>query len=267
VRSRAVGMPSLRRLLLPGLGIIRTGKGANCRALRSSRSLGKNSSSAERMASGRMPSTPADRFPLLPPHPCPRNYEDSRVVDKVEQVIEATIRINARPLVQLGLDSQYLHLGPFGLRPQHIGIHRRSPAIPVPTLRTRCRPSPCDRLSRPRTTTTAPPRPGPTSRRRTCPHPTWMAGSRDQPETLPTFTTYRSTGSVPSFAPAASPRVRRSSSSWPPCRRLQTAQESPAHPKGGGRACTALRPTSTRLEPVYLLRGFTRWFLTYTFPS
>jgi hypothetical protein len=33
------------------------------------------------------------------------------------------------------------------------------------------------------------------------------------------------------------------------------------------RACTALRPISARLEPVYLLRGFTRWFLTSTFPS
>src|SRR5664279_1644171 len=61
-------MPSLRRLLLPGLGIIRsrTGRGANARALRSSLSLGRNPSSAENTASGRSPSTPADRFPLLP---------------------------------------------------------------------------------------------------------------------------------------------------------------------------------------------------------
>ena len=80
-----------------------------------------------------------------------------------------------------------------------------------------------------RTTTTAPPRPGPISRRRTCPHPTWMVGSRDQPETLPTFTTYRSKGWVPNFAPAASPRVRRSSSSWPPYRRLLAARESSTH--------------------------------------
>jgi hypothetical protein len=34
-----------------------------------------------------------------------------------------------------------------------------------------------------------------------------------------------------------------------------------------GQVCVALRPTSARLEPVYLLRGFNRWFLTYTFPS
>jgi hypothetical protein len=31
------------------------------------------------------------------------------------------------------------------------------------------------------------------------------------------------------------------------------------------RTCTAARPISTRLEPVPPLRGFTRWFLTYTF--
>jgi hypothetical protein len=36
------------------------------------------------------------------------------------------------------------------------------------------------------------------------------------------------------------------------------------HPR---QACATPRPISTRLEPVYLLRGFTRWFLTYTFPT
>jgi hypothetical protein len=38
-------------------------------------------------------------------------------------------------------------------------------------------------------------------------------------------------------------------------------------PRRGFRACTAVRPTSARLEPGDLLRRFTRWFLTYTFPS
>jgi hypothetical protein len=32
-------------------------------------------------------------------------------------------------------------------------------------------------------------------------------------------------------------------------------------------ACTADRPLSTRFEPAHLLRGVTRWFLTYTFSS
>jgi len=31
------------------------------------------------------------------------------------------------------------------------------------------------------------------------------------------------------------------------------------------RACTADRPRSTRLEPAHLLRGLTRWFLSYAF--
>src|SRR3954451_11506456 len=95
-----------------------------------------------------------------------------------------------RPLVQLGLDPQYPRLGPLGVRPQHVGIHQRSPTLPLHRLRTRCRPSPCARLSRPRTTTAAPPRPGPLSRRRTDPLPTWTVDQRDQPGTLPTFTTH-----------------------------------------------------------------------------
>jgi hypothetical protein len=34
------------------------------------------------------------------------------------------------------------------------------------------------------------------------------------------------------------------------------------------RACVAIRPTSTRFEPVLDLRGFNHWFLhSYTFPS
>jgi len=42
---------------------------------------------------------------------------------------------------------------------------------------------------------------------------------------------------VPSFAPAASPRVRRRLPSWPPCRRPHPARESPAHPpEATGRA-------------------------------
>jgi len=151
------------------------------------------------------------RRPLAPitPDPRPRHDKDSRVTHEVEHIIEPATRIINRPLMQLGLDPQYPRLGLFGRRPQHARIHRRSPALPFPPLRTRCRPSPCDRLSRPRTTTTAPPHPGPLSRRRACPHPAWTARPRDQPGTLPTFTTHRSTGSVPSFAPAASPRVRR----------------------------------------------------------
>ena len=82
-------------------------------------------------------------------------------------------------------------------------------------------------LSRPRTTTTAPPRPGLLSRQRAGPRTGLHGQRRDQLGTLPTFTAHRSAGSVPNFAPAASPRVRRRHSSWPPCRRLHPAPESP----------------------------------------
>jgi hypothetical protein len=66
-------------------------------------------------------------------------------------------------------------------------------------------------------------------------------------EMVPTFTMNRSAGSVPDCAPAASPRVRRRPSPWPPQRRSKTGF-GVAHTW----ACTAARPVSTRLEPVIL---------------
>jgi hypothetical protein len=56
-----------------------------------------------------------------------------------------------------------------------------------------------------------------------------------------------------SFAPAASPRLRRSPSPWPPHRHAKPASESSVH---RGRSCTAPRPLSTRFEPVPRLRSF-----------
>jgi hypothetical protein len=53
---------------------------------------------------------------------------------------------------------------------------------------------------------------------------------------VPTFTCNRSTGEVPSFAPAASPRLRRRPSPWPPDRRHQPAQEFSA-PEGVDARC------------------------------
>jgi hypothetical protein len=86
-----------------------------------------------------------------------------------------------------------------------------------PPRLARCAPSPCDRLSRPPTTTGTPPRPATSSRRRACPPPQGGEGGHGS---LPTFTTTRSTSAVPSYAPAASPGVRRSPSPWPPHRPL-----------------------------------------------
>ena len=49
-----------------------------------------------------------------------------------------------------------------------------------------------------------------------------------------------STGSVPSYAPATSPRLRRSPSPWPPGRRCEPAQKFPSRPKPAG---SALQPS------------------------
>ena len=68
---------------------------------------------------------------------------------------------------------------------------------------------------------------------------------------------HRSTGEVPSFAPAASPHLRRRPSVWPPHRHSEPASESTTHRWW---SCTADRPTSTRLEPAARLRSFTHWF-------
>ena len=165
-----------------------------------------------------------------------------------------------RPSVQLGLDPQYPRLGLFSRGPRCVGIHRRPPGMPAPQLRTRCRPSPCPatagacgRLSRPRTTTAAPSRPMTNNRRRACPPPAWTAGGEGGPRTVPTFTINRSTGSVPSYSPAASPRVRRRPSPWPPGRQPQPASESPSH--AADRACAAARPRSARFRAGFSLAG------------
>src|SRR5215216_6488094 len=205
---------------------------------------------------------------LVAPHPTPPNQQERRVTDEVEQITKPTGPILDRPSVQLGLDSQYprLRLLNGERRPRRAGIHRRPPSLPVTLLRTCCRPSPCDRLSRPPSTTAAPSPPKAHSRRRACPPPAWLASGKGSPGRVPTFPTYRLTGAVPSFSPAASPHLRRRLSVWPPRRPVSPASESRCAPSA--RACAATRPISTRLEPVLALRGVDHWFSSaYTFPS
>src|SRR6266508_4905771 len=148
---------------------------------------------------------------LVAPHPTPPNQQERRVPYEVVQITEPAVRIVGCPLVQLGLDPQYprLRLLHRKRRPRRAGVHRRPPSLPATVLRTCCRPSPCGRLSRPPSTTAAPPPPKTHSRRRACPPPAWLAGGKGSPRRVPTFPTSRLTGAVPSFSPAASPRLRR----------------------------------------------------------
>ena len=105
---------------------------------------------------------------LVAPHPGPCHDEERRVIDEVGEVIEATAGISLRPLVQLRLHHKYPMLGLDEVGPRIADIHRRAPRSAW-RLRTRWTPSPCDRLSRPRTTTGPPSHPGGFSRRRAFP--------------------------------------------------------------------------------------------------
>jgi hypothetical protein len=137
-------------------------------------------------------------------------------------------------------------------------------ALQPPSPPNRCRPSPCDRLSRPRSTTAAPPLPDPIGRRWTQPNRT-HAGSAaaGSIEKVPVFTAVRSMKEEPSCAPAASPRLTRSTSPWPPGRH---PQDHPGVPRRSG-----LRPgKQVRTAPGPYPPGLSRqafkgrrnWFLS-----
>src|SRR6266511_2225451 len=169
---------------------------------------------------------------------------------------EPGVRVSTHPALhqppacgcRRGLDPQY----PCARR---AGIHQRPPALPVPPRPARCLPSPCGRLSRPRTTTKAPPRPTTTSRRHACPHGAGDLGR------FPRSPVTDRRGRRP-----AMPRQPRHEyaaaflvASWPA--HLYRRRSRPST----RRSCTADRPISTRLEPAPLLRSLTRWFLSYAF--
>ena len=85
-------------------------------------------------------------------------------------------------------------------------IHARPPERLL-MLRSCCPPSPCGRLSRPRTTTRTPPRPAPIGRHRALPGCHQQPGARGA---LPTFTMIRLTGSAAGCTPTAHPTGTRS---------------------------------------------------------
>ena len=149
-------------------------------------------------------------------------------------------RIVVRPTVQLGLDLQYPLPGPQRAWQWFTRIHQRPPGIPALRLRTCWLPSPCDRLSRPPTTTEPPPRPVPSADDVPALPPRWLHGMRATPDGSHVHLN-RSTSEASSSTPAASPRLRRRSSPWPPGRLSHRDQKFPV-PAQRGRVRTAASP-------------------------
>ena len=151
------------------------------------------------------PSTPAVRDPRLR---FTRSHATSNVAGSQTRLNRSPKRcllVLDCPSVQLGLPSQYPLLRQLGVK-RRGRIHARPPERRL-MLRSCCPPSPCGRLSRPRTTTRTPPRPAPISRHRALP------GCHQQPGAhgaLPTFTKIRLTGSAAGCTPTAHPAGTRS---------------------------------------------------------
>jgi hypothetical protein len=131
--------------------------------------------------------------------------------------------------------------------------HRYSPVCLLPrpaVLRSCWAPSRSGRLSRPRSTTGPPPRPGPING--PCIHPNRCAagggGRPGEPERFPRSSANPSTGSAPSYAPAPSPRLRRRLSPWPPQPATSPSREVPRQPPGDHRVRGAIRPMSARFR-------------------
>ena len=119
--------------------------------------------------------------------PVPRRSEEARVIDKVVEIIEATIRIVLRPTVQFRLHHQYPVPGNITFWPRSADIHQRPPGSAL-SLRTHWAPSPCGRLSRPRTTTGPPPHPGGINRRQVFPPTSRLLAGKGTTGMVPTFT-------------------------------------------------------------------------------
>ena len=119
---------------------------------------------------------------LVPRDPFPGHQQKAGIGDEVIQIVEPAMRIVVRPTVQLGLDLQYPPLSPQRAERQLTRIHQRPPGIPVLPPLTCWLPSPCDRLSRPRTTTEPPPRPMPSADDVPARPPRWLRGARATPD-------------------------------------------------------------------------------------
>ena len=162
--------------------------------------------------------------------PDERHRQRRRVTHEIEQVIEPAAWISRRPTVQFGLHARYpLERARPGQLQRGAAIRRRIFRHYNPSCPNRCRPFPCDRPSRPRSTTATPPHPRST-----------VDGGR--PRTVPVFTAVHSIEEEPDSAPAASPCLRRRPSARTPRSRASPTPESSPALLARGRAAPGPDP-------------------------
>jgi len=126
-------------------------------------------------------------------------------------------------------------------------------------LRSRCHPWPCVRLSRTpwhgrdpvRLLRRLRPTPVAIGGRRAFPFRPLAVSGEGTPGRFPRSPADRLSGEVPSSTPAASPRLRRRHSPWPPYRQEQPARKFLRQPEGH-RSAHRAQPESSRLELVVL---------------
>jgi hypothetical protein len=233
-----------RRGLPDALGIVRsrTGSGRNLPALRSSRSPRRNPSRPASIEAGFTPSTPAVRAPRLP---------RTRSHATVRKAGSAT-----------RLNRSQNRFGSFERRPRSAGVHRRPPDVPGSLLLARWVPLPCGRLSRPRTTTDPPPRPGAIGRQRALPPPPQSGGGEAAPGWFPRSPCVDRRDGRPALPLQHRHEYAAGAPRGLPTDCIRSASESPA--ASSRPACAASRPGSTRFVPVSRLRGFDHWFTLVT---
>ena len=177
---------------------------------------------------------------LVAPHPSPRHSEERRVIDEVGEVIEATARIGLRPFRCSFVCITSTRCSASSRSGDGAPVFTSGLLGSLLMLRSRWTPSPCDRLSRSRTTTGPPSHPDSIDRRRVFPPASGLPAGEGTIGMVPTFTLGPFDGIEPSFAPATSPRLRRRPSPWPPDRRDAPAKEFPRPRRTGARCYPAL---------------------------
>ena len=181
VRDRRDAQPAELPAPPWGSSVSRTGSGRNRAGLQTAHA-GRSRTAptldvGRRWRPGATPSTPAVRAPLLPrtrSHATTRNAGSCTRLNRSSNRRPGSSTAHWCSLVCILVPARSA-----ASRSGHgvTGVHQRPPSHAVPSLlRTRWSPSPCDRLSRPRTTTGPPPHPAAISRRRTFPPPAWLAG-------------------------------------------------------------------------------------------